>query len=139
MSATFNLSIETPLGIMFNEPVKSVLLHNELGDMEVFAGHAPLIASILFSKTRVRVTDEREEVFLMRNGVITVENEKNQVKILVENCIHSKEVNYETIKDYEKFVLSKLANPEVLSKIQLKYLEEQRSSLERMIKIEKPD
>ncbi len=134
MPTTFNLSIETPLGIIFNEPAISVLLHNELGDMEAFPGHAPLIASILFSKTRIRVTSEREEEFLMRNGVISIS--ADTVKILVENCVHNKEVDYETIKDYEKFVLSKLSNPEALSKIQIKYLEEQKSSLERMIKIE---
>ena len=137
MPNTLSLSIETPNGILFNEPVKSVHLRNELGDMEAFPGHAPLVASILFSKTRIRVNDEREETFLMRNGVITINADR--VKILVENCVHSKEVDYETIRDYEKFVLSKLANPEALSKIQIKYLEEQKSSLERMIKIEKND
>ncbi|WP_297925243.1 F0F1 ATP synthase subunit epsilon [uncultured Agitococcus sp.] len=131
---TFNLRIETPNGIMFNETVQSVLIHNELGDMEVFAGHAPLIASILFSRTKIRVNDEREEQFLMRSGIITVDN--NSVKILVEHCALAQEVNYETIKDYEKFVISKLSNPAALGKIQLTYLQEERSSLERMVKIE---
>lgn len=135
MPSTLTLTIETPQGTIFNEPVSSIHLTNELGDMEIFPGHATLLASISFSKTRVRCSAAREELYFMRSGILRTDTQTGQTTILVESCTHEKDIEYDSIKDYEKFVLDRLSRPAELSSLQITYLTEQKSSLERMIKV----
>jgi F0F1-type ATP synthase epsilon subunit len=129
------LTIQTPEVIVFQGPIQSVLLVNETGQMEIFPNHATLAGSILFSHTIVRVAPGQEEEFVMRNGLVLMNNETSEVKLLVEYCHKIADINFESIHEYRMFIEEKLKNKEALNSFQVVYLEEQQASLKKMIEV----
>jgi hypothetical protein len=81
------------------------------------------------------VEKQHEEDLLMRNGLIIVDNEHNEVKILVQYCEKLADIDFKTIKEYKDFVVSRLENKQDLNDFQIKHLEEESTSLERMIEV----
>lgn len=134
MKTNFNLTIQTPRQILFQGEANYVGLTTELGDIEIYPNHATLVATISFSKTKIKHA-EHEEDLLMRNGLIVVDNEKDEVKILTQYCEKMADIDFKTIKEYKDFVLQKLEKKEELNDFQIKHLEEEGASLERMIEV----
>lgn len=134
MNDYFNLIIQTPRQIFFQGEANYIGLTTELGDMEIYPKHATLVASISFSKTKIKHADHEKDL-LMRNGLFIVNNEKNEVKILVQYCEKITDIDFKTIKEYQNFVLEKLKKKEGLNDFQIKHLEEESTSLEKMVEV----
>ncbi len=136
LSENFHLTIQTPEKIYFDGPAVSVKIATETGEIEIFPQHASLMGTILFSHTTVRSAAAEEE-FLMRNGLIIVDNAKNTVSILVAACDAVGQADFKSIKEYQGFVLEQLAKKADLNSYQLVYLEEHGDALAKMIEVVK--
>lgn len=134
MKNNFNLIIQSPQRILFQGEGDYVAVTTELGDMEIYPNHATLLATISFSKTKIK-NAEHEQDFLMRNGLIIVDNEKNEVKLLAQYCEKLSDIDFKTIEEYKNFVLQKLEKKEELNDFQIKHLEQESTSLEQMIEV----
>lgn len=71
----------------------------------------------------------------MRNGLVLMNNETSEVKLLVEYCHKIADINFESIHEYRMFIEEKLKNKEALNSFQVVYLEEQQASLKKMIEV----
>jgi F0F1-type ATP synthase epsilon subunit len=134
MQESFTLIIQTPRHIFFQGEANYVGIQTELGNTEIYPQHATLVASISFSHTKIKHAEHEEDV-LMRSGLIIVDNEHNEVKILVQYCEKLADIDFKTIKEYKDFVVSRLENKQDLNDFQIKHLEEESTSLERMIEV----
>ncbi|MBM3204685.1 F0F1 ATP synthase subunit epsilon [Candidatus Uhrbacteria bacterium] len=126
MSLPFSLL--TPDAVLFKGEVESVLVATESGEVEVFEGHAPIGATILFSRLSVR-QKHHEDVYLVRQGFLFAD--PFHVEVMA-NAIHKeKEIDYTDIKGYLEFVTGLLDKPEALNSFQIKHLAEEKIALER--------
>ncbi|MBW4890941.1 ATP synthase F1 subunit epsilon [Mucilaginibacter sp. HMF5004] len=76
-----NLEILTPDKKIFEGEVRSVTVPGTMGSFEILNNHAPIISTLDDGKLIVR-TAGKEEVFLVKGGVVEVLN--NQVMVLAE-------------------------------------------------------
>ena len=128
------VKIKTPEKRYYFGPADSVFLETGDGEMEIFSGHAPLVGTIGFS--RVFVKEEGKEYdFLVRQGLLFIDPEKNSVNVLAYTVEKFADANIKTIEEYMKFILEKLKAKEDLNKYQLRYLEEQKLTTEKMMEV----
>lgn len=128
------LVIHSPEKELFSGDVDSIRIETELGEMEILPDHVSMIGSLLFSPIRVK-QGEHDWLFYVRQGIVTVVREKEQVTIIGLSCDKDTEVDHKTIKEYMDFILDKLEKDEDLSDVQIKFLQEQKASLERLIDV----
>jgi F-type H+-transporting ATPase subunit epsilon len=76
-----NLEILTPDKKVFEGEVKSVTVPGTMGSFEILNDHAPIISTLDDGKLIVR-TGGREDVYLVKGGVVEVLN--NKVMVLAE-------------------------------------------------------
>ena len=131
---TFHLTIQTPEHVSFDGEVVSLKLTNETGDLEILPQHASLMGTISFSNTLVRTVNSEEE-YLMRNGLVIVDGIKNHTTVLVAGCDLVSHADLKTIREYQQFILEKLANTSDLNRFQITYLEEHGEALSKMIEV----
>jgi ATP synthase F1 epsilon subunit len=134
METTFKLTIQTPDQIRFEGDVASVLLETEGGQIKILPQHVHAMGSILFSEVRIEHGNQ-EEVYFVRNGIIKVDNESNEVSLLAFDVEKKDELTHASIKEYMDFVVDALENDEDLADIQVQYLKDQRASLDRLLNI----
>lgn len=129
---TFNLTIRTPEGDVFQGDATSIRLRAENGQMQIFANHASLLATLLFSRIIVD-TVEGEQVYLARRGIINFNNKENSATLLVMYCQEESEVDLTTAEEYLKFIDEQIKQGKDLSKFQLTYLEDEKLAIETQI------
>ena len=78
------LEILTPDKKVFEGEVKSVTVPGTLGSFEILNNHAPIISTLDDGMVIVR-TNNREEVFVVKGGVVEVVN--NKVMVLAEGIV----------------------------------------------------
>lgn len=128
----FKLTIRTPYETTFEGEVKSLYLSAEDGDMQVFENHASITASIAFSPVVIE-EEGKDENFLARSGMFLFDNDKNEALMLVATCEKKSEVNYQTVKEYAKFIDEQLAAGKDLSDFQVLYLKNEKVAVEEQM------
>lgn len=129
----FHLTIRTPFEEAYNGEVDSVYLSTEDGDMQAFENHASVTASIAFAPVIV-AEGNKEENFMVRNGLFLFDNEKNEAVILVNSCEKKSEISMQTVAEYAKFIEEQLAAGKDLSDFQVLYLKNERVAVEEQMK-----
>lgn len=131
MEEKFHLSIRTPNEDIFSGEAYGLHISSEGGDMEVFANHASVTASLLFSP--VVVKSDKDEEFIARNGLFLFDNQANKATILALNCEKKSEVSHQTVKEYLEFVEKQLAEGKELSDFQILYLKGEKLAVEQQM------
>ena len=134
MKETFHLLIQTPDSTLFNGEANSLAIETENGQLEILPHHAHLISTVVFASPRVRV-GVTDMMFAVRNGSVYFDTENNTCRVLVSWGQKREEIVHESIVQYLAFVEEKLANKESLNMFQLKYLNDQKQSLDEMIRV----
>lgn len=80
---SYQLSVLSPDGEIFNGEVISLLLRGADGDMCVLAGHIPLITTVKPGKCVITLPDEEEITGDLKAGILDVG--KDKVKLIVGN------------------------------------------------------
>jgi len=80
-----NLEILTPDKKVFEGEVRSVTVPGTMGSFEILNNHAPIISTLDDGKLIVRASG-KEEVYLIKGGVVEVLN--NKVMVLAEGITH---------------------------------------------------
>lgn len=133
MSKHFHLTIRTPdEEILDSKEITEVSVDTDLGPMTVFAKHASLTGSILFSTLTVK-TKDKEDKYMTRRGTIFVDNEKNHVIILVLSCQKLATITYEKLEEYLGYIENLMAAGEDLSSVKLTYLEKEKLAISEQI------
>ncbi|MGV8880207.1 MAG: ATP synthase F1 subunit epsilon [Sphingobacteriaceae bacterium] len=76
------LEILTPDKKIFEGEIISVTVPGAMGSFEVLNNHAPIISTLENGKVIVRTSNKGEAVFLIRGGVVEVQ--QNKVMLLAE-------------------------------------------------------
>ena len=132
MQETFDLTIRTPNEDIFSGKAKGLRISTEGGDMEVFANHSSVTASLAFSPVVISAED-REEEYVARNGLFLFDNAENKAVILALNCEKKSEVSHQTIKDYLEFIDKQLKEGQKLSDFQILYLKGEKLAVEQQM------
>lgn len=129
-----HVTIRTPEMEVFSQDARSVSLVTELGAMQVFPGHASLHGTILFSPVRIEM-EAKEEDFVVQQGFIFIDQERDQITILAQRCEKQEEMNFESAKQYLEVLLEALKSPETLGKYQLRHLEDEKIATEKRLEV----
>ncbi|MCR4256722.1 MAG: F0F1 ATP synthase subunit epsilon, partial [Candidatus Uhrbacteria bacterium] len=127
---SFNLLIQTPDHEAYHGPADLVTLSSDIGEMQILPGHASLLATITYTPIQLRNGGMTMD-FILRQGFVFVDQQRNTVRVLGLACEKTEEVNEVTAKEYLAFVLSTLDKPEELNAYQLRHLEGQKLALEK--------
>jgi F-type H+-transporting ATPase subunit epsilon len=86
LSETFNVSVLTAEGELYNQAAESVVVPAAEGELGVLARHSPLVAILKPGPLRV-TTGADEEVFFVSGGFVDValEDGKTQVTVLADS------------------------------------------------------
>lgn len=129
----FKLIIRTPDEKVFeSDEVSEVNLNTEMGPMTIYAGHASLSGSILFSRLSVK-TQGQEDQYLTRRGTVFVDNEKNQATILVLSCEKKATIVFEKLEEYLGYINNLIESGGDLSQVKLRYLEKEKLAVEEQV------
>jgi len=80
------LEILTPDKKVFEGEATSVTLPGTLGFFEILNNHAPIISTLNDGKLTIRSSGAKEDVFLIKGGVVEALN--NKVTVLAEGITH---------------------------------------------------
>jgi F-type H+-transporting ATPase subunit epsilon len=90
--ATFDVSLVTPDGPVFEGEVEMLIVPGADGEIGVLARHAPLIAMLKAGSTRVHVTRDREvHEFATGPGFFKVEQDR--ALALVDDAVDAKQID----------------------------------------------
>jgi F0F1-type ATP synthase epsilon subunit len=128
------VTIRTPDQTLSFQDVDWINLVTEDGPLVVYAKHASLTAKISFSVVRVK-HGNLEEGFMVRNGLLFINNDQNSVTLLAYTLDQVTEVSIETIEAYLARVKDQLAGSVPLLPIQFRYLENERLTLIQQLTI----
>lgn len=127
-----HLTIRTPEATRYDGPVTRVSGATELGELQVYPGHAAMTAVIDFSRLVVENGDH-QEVFLLKQGMLHTDPVTNRTDILALYCQKVEEADLKTLQDYRLYILEKLQNKESLSPYRATFLEESKIAVEKQI------
>lgn len=128
------VTIRTPDQTLSFTDVESINLVTEDGPLVVFAKHASITAKVSFSIVKVK-HGNMEEGFMVRNGLLFINNDQNSVTLLAYTLDKVTEISVETIEAYLDRVKDQLASDAVLLPIQYRYLENERLTLIQQLTI----
>lgn len=128
------VTIRTPDQTLSFQDVDCINLVTEDGPLVVYAKHASLTAKISFSVVRVK-HGNLEEGFMIRNGLLFINNDQNSVTLLAYTLDQVTEISIETIEAYLARVKDQLAASVPLLPIQFRYLENERLTLTQQLTI----
>jgi F0F1-type ATP synthase epsilon subunit len=129
-----HVEILTPAKSWFNGPADIVHLSTDLGEMEILPGHATLVGTGSVSEVAVKSGDHVED-FLLRLASVSVAEDGRTVKILAQVAEKRAEMDASSLREYIDFVKGMLGAPEKLSEYQVKFLGEQKASVEKTLAI----
>lgn len=131
--STFELTLRTPSDEVYHHQVKSISFRGEGGQMQVFAHHASMTATILFSTIRIDEGDRQEE-FMIRKGLFLFDNRKNTASLLALFGEKRSEISHQTAKEYLTFIEEQLKKGKDLSEFHILYLEGEKLAVEEQVK-----
>ncbi|MBQ2890851.1 MAG: F0F1 ATP synthase subunit epsilon [Clostridia bacterium] len=73
---TFNLSVASPSGNIFEGEATGIYLRGASGDLAVLADHAPFVTSVVPCKGKIEDGSGEEKPFEIERGLLTVSKEK---------------------------------------------------------------
>lgn len=73
---TFPLTIASPDGNLFDQPVVRLILRGTEGDLSVMAGHIPFITAVRPGDCRVELEDGSEKLGRLDGGLLTVAEDR---------------------------------------------------------------
>lgn len=73
---TFPLTIASPDGNLFDQPVTRLILRGTEGDLAVMAGHIPFITAVRPGDCRVELEDGSEKHGRLDGGLLTVAEDR---------------------------------------------------------------
>lgn len=96
------LEIVTPEGIKYSGEIKILVTPGPLSSLGILSDHISLITTVLTGETMIRLPDNREIYFAMREGLLEVNS--NHVTLLVDEVADESDINIEE----EKILLEKV-------------------------------
>ncbi len=73
---TFPLTIASPDGNLFDQPVVRLILRGTEGDLAVMAGHIPFITAVRPGDCRMELEDGSEKLGRLDGGLLTVAEDR---------------------------------------------------------------
>lgn len=134
MSKLFDLTIRTPEKLAFKGKVKYITLQSEGGLLKILPKHASLTGSITYSPLVFQDENDNEESLVVKNGIVIVSNEKNQVTLMVMDSLKKTELSPTTAKEYLEYIKEQLAAGKDLSDFKIKFYEDEKYVLEKQLK-----
>ncbi|MEQ8223128.1 MAG: ATP synthase F1 subunit epsilon [Candidatus Eremiobacterota bacterium] len=96
------LEIVTPETIKFSGEIKILVTPGPLSSLGILPDHISLLTTVLTGETMVRLPDNREIYFAMREGLLEVNS--NHITLLVDEAAECSDINIEE----DKVVLEKI-------------------------------
>jgi len=134
----FQFTLRTPIAEIYSGTVDSVHLETDTGEMEVLVGHASTIGSIQFSVVKIR-RDKHVDEYVVRQGILSIDESGDSARIIAQYIEKRSDMRVRSLEEYRTFILDRLKEPERLSKYQVKFLENQRTSVERSMEVFRTD
>ena len=91
--ATFDLSLVTPDGPVFEGEVEMLIVPGEAGEIGVLARHAPLVAMLKAGSTRIYRNRAAEDVVEFATGPGFFKVEQDRALALVDDAVDAKEID----------------------------------------------
>lgn len=132
MSSAFALTIRTSDRELWSGNATSALLRTELGEIEILPGHAALAGTIGFSRVLVK-HDDGSAQFWVQSGFVAAGQGGETVSIIGVTGGALEKLDLVSAAEYLALVLRKLASPEGISTLELKWLEDERLAVETKI------
>ncbi|MDR3143579.1 MAG: ATP synthase F1 subunit epsilon [Puniceicoccales bacterium] len=88
-------ALVTPLGVMRETEVESVVLPSALGEMEILPGHRPLLALLVPGELRLRQGEQGESLVIDRGFVYV---SRDRVVVTVEQAMRLQEVDVSAVE-----------------------------------------
>ncbi len=128
----FSLTVRTPDRVLFDGPADLVRLSTEEGEVEVHPNHADLQGVVGFSRVVVK-HDGHEEDFVVRHGMLFVDGEANSVRVSAFDGELVAEMDVGSARSVLETIRARLAEGKDLSDLAIRFLEDQRLSMEKHI------
>ena len=96
------LEIVTPEAIKFSGDIKILVTPGPLSSLGILPDHISLLTTVLTGETMVRLPDNREIYFAMKEGLLEVNS--NHLTLLVDEAVDNSDINIEE----EKILLEKV-------------------------------
>ena len=92
---TFDLSVVTPEGAIFEGEAKMIVVPGDAGEIGVLPRHAPLVALLRAGETRIRVGDEWTS-YATGPGYFKIQ--RDRAIALVDNAVRAEDIDLEQAK-----------------------------------------
>ena len=130
----FRVTIRTPdEEILDLTQVRSLTVSTDKGPMIIMSHHASMTAVTAGSPLLI-VTDRLEERYMLRRGVVSVNNRRNHVTVLAIACEKLSSMNKQRVSDYLKSIKDMLKKGS-LSPRQRQYLRQEELAMDEQLKI----
>ncbi len=126
------LRIQTPEKVILEQEIDGIHMATEAGELSIKDGHAPLFGVINFTHAEITAGDNIN-TYILRRGTVHMDSMKNKLDIIVAYAAPLTEQEHVTAKEYLDFIKEELKKGTSLSKFQLKYLEEEKFTLEKAV------
>ncbi|HVQ58106.1 MAG TPA: ATP synthase F1 subunit epsilon [Solirubrobacterales bacterium] len=99
MAAEHMIDVEvlTPEGGVFDGEARQVSTRTEVGEIGILANHTPLLAALLPTELRLKVSDSEVKRYAQAHGWLQVFG--NRARLLVEEAIDPADLDQGTLKD----------------------------------------
>jgi F-type H+-transporting ATPase subunit epsilon len=99
MAAEHMIDVEvlTPEGEVFDGEARQVSTRTEVGEIGILANHTPLLAALLPTELRLKVSDSEVKSYAQAHGWLQVFG--NRARLLVEEAIDPADLDSGTLKD----------------------------------------
>lgn len=92
---TFDVSLVTPDGAVYEGPVEMLVVPGAAGEIGVLARHAPLVATLKAGSTRVYLDRAKDELLEFATGPGFFKVEADRAIALVDDAVNAKEIDDE--------------------------------------------
>ncbi|CAL4041892.1 ATP synthase epsilon chain [Buchnera aphidicola (Phyllaphis fagi)] len=89
-------------GILFSGYIKKIHLTSIIGELDIYAGHAPLLAAIKFGPLCIVKEDNQKEYIYLSGGILEVQ--PNIINILSKKAILGSDLNKHEILKQQKII-----------------------------------
>ncbi len=103
------LEIVTPEAIKFSGEIKILVTPGPLSSLGVLPDHISLLTTVLTGETMVRLPDNREIYFAMKEGLLEVNS--NHITLLVDEAAEISDIKIEEEKILSEKIRSSLQEP----------------------------
>lgn len=124
--------LRTPEKTCFDGPIERLSGATELGELQVYPGHAAMTATISFSRLKIE-KGEHVETFMVRQGFLHTDPDANRTEVVCLVCSKLNEMDVKSLREYREFILQKLEKHEDLNQYQVKHLTESQAAVEKQL------